>query len=1497
MIKTITNTKKMDNIQSGMKSNKKVHKDLFKMMKFCAAFCCLLLCTVVNVQAQAPTLTPTPLREDGDTIRTDHTTGAVQIAFNVGGGATGWTHAITGGDFITIGGDTANATTTTGDITVTAIPTANTDMDAVDRSATVRITTIGGAGDSATFAVTITQSASSFDFRVNRPGTITNPDGSLQASIANISAAGDTTESDPIQFRVIPATADVTITHSHFIRVDTSSSLGTATPPGGGAAVPERVFLINYRLLANNTGADRTETVTFTARSSVGSQTFTVTFTQGVAPLPSAGFGEITIQTGDFSLDAIRDPNVGHIAVLLGLPTSTTTLLSIGLVGTDITDLDSLMFLQSLTEHLIIDGTNITSLRGLDNLTRIDGNLIIQNNSMLTSLEGLEALTNVGGYVIIRDNGVLTSLAGLSSLGTIGGDVTIQANASLTLCCESATLAAAIDAVRIRDGEIGLHTTISGNGSDNCNDVNELVGCSGTLPQAPDPPTLDITSVLDTLGHDNGSTITIGFATNGTWTATSDESFIRLSSTNGAASDAAEVTATAASANTTGMLRTATITIKSNGPGGITTRRTMVSQEAAPMLTITSPTAVTLDHDATTANDIFVTLGGSALGWSAESSDESFIMLTSSTGTGGTIEITVVGTPTVSRTAEITITTTGSKGTPVSEMVTITQEAAPVVPAAPTVSISTPDTTVEANDISDISVAFMVGGNATGWGSNIIYTPVGSDFITLDTDMNTDQTGDITIQATPIANTGIERIAKIVISTKGPDNAVSDTLTITQAGAPPTLVVSVPTLQEGNNDTTIAYNAIINAFDIIEFTVGGGAERWIADVIDGDDANDFLTLVSDEGDAGGTNTISVTVVENTGGERMDTVVITTVGGTGVLTDTIIVTQEAVPTIAVTSSDEITIDHDVTAAQTITFNVGGSATGWRVTSNHDSITLSPTSGSSGTGQEVMATFTENRDVLRAATITIITTGQLGDSVTAEVTITQTGAPGSPALEITTPGDTTVAYTATPTSDSVEIAFTVGNAMGWESMISYGVGVDTFLTLTGNPSDTGEVRIKVAVTENVGVARSAKIVLSTTGQGSFSSAKDSLTITQGGAPPTFMLTSANTDTIAHNAETARDITFNVGGGATGWSSNIVYTPDVNSGGEEFITLTGEKDMRGDITVTVASRVNTGIERSAVITIATVGGTGDALNTMITITQRAAPVNPPTLIVSTNDTTISHDATDAFEISFTLGGDARGWQSTSTGDDFITLTPEQNTTATGKVTIMATASVNATGSERMQTITFVTTGGVTDMITITQRAAPPAAAPTISISTMDTTIEASATTAAINLVFTVGGSAMGWSSNVVYTPAGANFITFTPTQNANEKGEVTIKVTPAANTKARRVAKIVITPTGGTGTAVSDSITITQKTGEEETDLGISLDESLTLYPNPTDGLFFIEGLSGALEVHVHDLLGRQVATYSLSAGERNVDVSALSSGMYVVTLKESGGELLTRILIKQ
>ena len=1614
----MTNTKKMDNIQSGMKSNKKVHKDLFKMMKFCAAFCCLLLCTVVNVQAQGvnegtPRLVITDpssktYRYGANTGAT--TTGNNRIRFNLGGvGVTGWEHTIRythPGTYFSI--NPADFLIKDGSISV-SLNLGGVNAGA-ERSAVIVFSTVGGA-TTAMDSITLTQAGRIQPTISVSPSSRTVGADGVDATVFGFNAftisVSDVIPSDNLVGGVAWRTS-ITGDDVGFLRlVPNGNASVTSDAPIQTRGIivdlnpteDERTAVISFfTVVGGNVTVADTARVTITQMGRVGAVPPRVTPVNtadtifmdrnGGPPTVTLSFD---VQYGSWSAMSEGFLTLSNLNVASEGDCSTSRLCAGGAV--DATK-RRLQFSANGSAYSGSDrrtaSVTITAT-GADTITSKVITIIQRGLTTLNITPNLDTLV-VGGSTSMIDfttNGTWTAMSSESfitlspTMGT--GDATITATADEnTGSFRTATIS--ITSVGI-DGTRTRTTTVS-------QAAAALVG---------DPPTLDITSVLDTLGHDNGSTITIGFGTDADWTATSDESFIRLSPTSGDSSDAAaaEITATAASANTTGMLRTATITITSIGLGGITTRRITVSQEAVPTVRITGPTASPSaplpNHMSTSISRFIFNVGGSAKGWTSNinyrPAGADFI-----TFSGGAMNPTQTGTVTktinvsentgAARTAEIVITTTGSKGTSVSDRLTLTQPAAPA-----TLVVATNDTTVDHNS-GDFVIPFELRGTAVGWTAVIT-----GGFITLDpAGPNTTATGEVSVTATYEENdTGSDRMATITFTASGgatdmvtitqsaepaPENhtlmftsdstvnlpynattaenitftlgngaegwtatstnmdfitvpssgttgvimvtvvgtpsgsrtakigimttgatgvSVTDTVTITQAGAPPTLVVSVPTLQEGNNDTTIAYNAIINAFDIIEFTVGGGAERWIADVIDGDDANDFLTLVSDEGDAGGTNTISVTVVENTGGERMDTVVITTVGGTGVLTDTIIVTQEAVPTIAVTSPDEITIDHDVTDEQTITFNVGGSATGWRVTSNHDSITLSPTSGSSGTGQ-VMATFTENRDVLRAATITIITTGQLGDSVTAEVTITQTGAPGSPTLDITTPSSDpkVVGYADTATTDSVEIVFTVGGgATGWESMISYGDGVDEFVTLsdTVNAAQTDTVRIKAAVMENEGVKRIAMLTLSTTGQSGFSAATREIIIVQSGAPPTFMLTSANIDTIAHNAETARDITFNVGGGATGWSSNIVYTPDVNSGGEEFITLTGEKDMRGDITVTVASRVNTGIERSAVITIATVGGTGDALNTMITITQRAAPVNPPTLIVSTNDTTISHDATDAFEISFTLGGDARGWQSTSTGDDFITLTPEQNTTATGKVTIMATASVNATGSERMQTITFVTTGGVTDMITITQRAAPPAAAPTISISTMDTTIEASATTAAINLVFTVGGSAMGWSSNVVYTPAGANFITFTPTQNANEKGEVTIKVTPAANTKARRVAKIVITPTGGTGTAVSDSITITQKTGEEETDLGISLDESLTLYPNPTDGLFFIEGLSGALEVHVHDLLGRQVATYSLSAGERNVDVSALSSGMYVVTLKESGGELLTRILIKQ
>merc|ERR1712134_246152 len=64
-------------------------------------------------------------------------------------------------------------------------------------------------------------------------------------------------------------------------------------------------------------------------------------------------------------------------------------------------------------ERNVTIGENVTSLKGLEGLTSVGGDLDIWNNAQLTSLSGLEGLTSVGGYLSIYDNDQLTSLAGL----------------------------------------------------------------------------------------------------------------------------------------------------------------------------------------------------------------------------------------------------------------------------------------------------------------------------------------------------------------------------------------------------------------------------------------------------------------------------------------------------------------------------------------------------------------------------------------------------------------------------------------------------------------------------------------------------------------------------------------------------------------------------------------------------------------------------------------------------------------------------------------------------------------------------------------------------------------------------------------------------------------------------------------------------------------------------------------------------------------------------
>ena len=116
-----------------------------------------------------------------------------------------------------------------------------------------------------------------------------------------------------------------------------------------------------------------------------------------------------------------------------------------------------------------------------------------------------------------------------------------------------------------------------------------------------------------------------------------------------------------------------------------------------------------------------------------------------------------------------------------------------------------------------------------------------------------------------------------------------------------------------------------------------------------------------------------------------------------------------------------------------------------------------------------------------------------------------------------------------------------------------------------------------------------------------------ITQRAGPPTLSLTSDSANTIAYDATDDIDIMFNVGGGTTGWTSAITYTPvDAN-----FITRspTEGTDITGAITLMATPTVNTGVDRTATITLITTG-IGTPATQMIVIRQGEANTDTMTL-----------------------------------------------------------------------------------------------------------------------------------------------------------------------------------------------------------------------------------------------------------------------------------------------
>ena len=1493
---------------------------------------------------------------------------ASDIVFTVGGSATGWTAVV-------IDGDAANFLTLSkfsGSAGLDAIKLAVSENIGLSRMDTVVITTLEGT-EVLTDTIIVTQAGA--------PPTLTLHPGGDMATLAH----GD----DASTFR------DIIFTVGGGAKGWNSSI--AYTPAGANFITLSQDMNTNERgvvtLIARpsgvNVGVERRAVITFTSMGGTGTATAMFTITQGGAP-----------HTLSLTPDTI---------ILLHSETTTTEEIIVtlggGASGWEASSSNETFITVPPTGDA---GTIAITLAGRANrgvereavitITTTGDGRSASEMVTVTQLGAPPRLTLSGNAETIAYDAVAASDIRLNVLGGATGwssaivynpDAGSGGEEFIRLTGDRnkrgvVTLEVASDVNSgVERSATITFTTVEGTGA--------AATATFTITQGGAPHTLSLSPNTITLLH-SATTITeeisviLGGGASGWEASSSNETFITVPSMGDAG--AGTIAITLAGGANLGVTREAVITITTTGDGTSVSEMVTITQDgAAPTLTL-SGNAETIAHDAVAASDITLNVLGGATGWSsaivynpdAGSGGEEFIRLTGDRNMRGAVTVQVASRVNagVERSATITFTTVEGTGAAATATFTITQE------AAPTIALSTPATITIGYDV-DVAqtIMFDVGGSATGWASDITYTPVGADFITLDPPNNNTETGSVTVMARLTGkNLGIERSVVITMRTLGLGTPATATVTITQLGAPPTLILTSDSVE------TIAYDA--DAASNITFEVGGGATGWTAVVIDGDVVNNFLTLSKLSGSAG-LDTIKVTTVsENIGLSRMNTVVIMTVDGTGVLTDTIIVTQGGAPHTLSLTPDTITLLHSATTTtEEITVTLGGGASGWEASSSNENFITVPSMGDAGAGTiAITLAGGANTGVEREAVITITTTGD-GTSASEMVTITQAGGPPILVVHSPTPksgSDTTIAYDAT--INALNINFTVGGgAKSWTAEV---VGDDNFLTLNTTTGAAGTSSIAVSSDDNMGETRMDTIVITTVdGTGVLT---DTIIVTQEAAPMILVMTpNDGMIVIDHDVIVAETIVFDVGGSATGWTAtsdnafvtlstmsgdsgrNIVVmaTPTVNTGlaertatitittmgqlgtakvatvmitqaaapniilrsipngyiisiahddtdpitviftlggsatstintisympeNENFITLQPSNNNKRTRTITLTPSANTRAEpRTATITLKTTGHGGTPDSVSLTIIQGAAPV----LKLISNDISIAHDATDSIPIEFTVGGSATGWRSrityTGINANFITLSLANGTDQTGDITIMATPTVN-TGVERTDTIRLRTTVNQGDpvsvFLTITQ-----AAAPTIMLTDHtdgDNIAIAHDDTDSRPISFTLGGSATSSMSTISYMPENANFIMINP-ENNNESTR-TITITPSANEDTiPRMTTITLRTTGHEGTPDSVSLTITQGANITFT----PTEEPIVIfYPNPTESTLTIEGVTGYLQMYIHDMVGRRVMTYSLTPSNKTIDVSDLPLGTYLVTVQRED-KTWTEILMKK
>ena len=877
-------------------------------------------------------------------------------------------------------------TTGTANGTVQITIAANTGAE---RMATITFTTTGGTGTAATATLTITQDA------------VIPPSISLNKTDETVAATAGTLE-------VIVTLGGTSVTGWTVTSVDNNGIIPNLPDPAAGNTV--------IITIAENMGAERMATLTFTTTNGTTgtTATTTLTITQAAAPptitlsntaITAIAAGEmvdVTVDIGGSATQWTVATDDAMITPLLNPATMT------GDGSTTITIAPNPGVERTATLTFTTDGTPVATATLTIMQAAAPPTITLSNTAITVGPDaGTRGINvNIGGgatqWTVAKTDGFIT----LTNSAMVMGDGIAQIGIAENMGAERmATLTFTTDGTPAATATLTITQQVAG---------------------ATPVPFISLSSIAENVAAMGGTVtvnVTFGDATSWEVTPTTDDDDIITfpGITRGTVNGSLMITI---AANTTTSTRTATLTFTTVGGTGPAATATLTITQAA----IIPPTIALSGMGITgsTSTGYTASVGGAenmldvmvdienATEWTVTNTD-GFITLPDppTVMDDGTAQITIGDNPstTDTRTATLTFTTTnGTTGTTAMTTLVITQAAA--TPDPPSIALSGTGITgdasagymVDAGTAESMLTVDVMPTDATGW--TVTTTTDTDGIITLAPLMGAaDVDAVITIAANTTTST---RTATLTFTTTGgTGTAATATLVITQQAAtatpdPPSIALSGTGIT-GDADAGYTVEAEAAESMLTVDVIPTDATDW--EVTTTTDTDGIITLAPPNG-AEDVDAVITIAANTTTSTRTATLTFTTTGGTGTAaTATLVITQEAAtatpdpPSIALSGTG---ITGDASAGYTVDAGTAESmltvdvmptdATGWEVATTTDTdgiITLAPLMGAADV--DAVITIAANTTTsTRTATLTFTTTGGTGTAATATLVITQQAA---------------------------------------------------------------------------------------------------------------------------------------------------------------------------------------------------------------------------------------------------------------------------------------------------------------------------------------------------------------------------------------------------------------------------------------------------------------------------------------------------------------------------